>query len=273
MNKLKLLLAIVIAPMLIGCGQQNPPPVTKVHEPKKDRVQAAFAHSDFSDLRNVVYSSMLELDNMSKANRGDLFKLLASGDVDTIESRLDSNAQLFFEAVRFIEGNHDSYPTYERINELYSYWEESGGDFDIFLTMWSQPAIEGFQLSWVRDLPDITENGRTKKGWRIRNTGTVAWPNSLGLEPLMVAPQGGIVIETLPKAVKVPGNGNDVVSPGEMVDIYVDVTGVTLTEVTSANLYFISTFEDEKKHRRNVWPRPMAALGKFPNLLYLTVTT
>lgn len=265
----QLLLFIATFFLLLGCGDQQTVS-TAVQQPKLSRVEASFAHEDFSNLPNVAPSVLQALDKLSDDERGKLFRQIAKGGVDELENNLSKNGLLFFKAVRYIEGNHDNFPTYERLNEIYSYWKTSGGDFLQFHAKWSQPVIEGFQMRWVKDLPDRMVNGRLEKGWIIKNTGTTPWPKSLELEPLMTNPRGALVTKFLPDAIKVLSANGEAVRPGETVSVYVDVTDVRFATKTDIGLYFISTYEEKKGRRSNIHPRPETALGKVPNLLFVS---
>lgn len=234
-------------------------------KPNPDRVRAAFLPKDFGALPQAASDYMAKLHGLDPAKRDELFKQLAKGDTKMLEAEFGTNGILFFEATRFIEGYYEGNPTTKRLHTIYSYWITSAGSFEKFYRQWNSPVIEGFKMIYVQDL-EKTENGRHYLGHRIRNSGTVPWPETLELEPVMALPKESVDINTLPKAVKVLKSGGAAVRPGEMIDVYHDVTEIKAK--AGAKLYLMSTFKDENGNRRYVLPQPLIALGKAPNTLY-----
>lgn len=234
-------------------------------KPNPDRVRSAFATKDFRDLPLAAPDYLAKLHGLDSAKRDALFKALAKGDTTMLSAEFGRNGLLFFEATRFIEGHYDSNPGSKRLHAIYGYWVAAAGDFQKFYRQWNTTVVDGFKMGYVSDL-EKTENGRHYLGHRIRNSGTVAWPETLELEPLMAVPKDSIELDSLPKAIKVIRPDGSSVKPGEVIDVYHDVTAIKAKPGAKLNL--ISTFKDENGHRCYVLPQPFIALGRAPNTLY-----
>lgn len=256
--------ALSVVSLALACSSE----IAVAHQagkPDHDRIRSAFASKDFRDLPQAAPDYLAKLHGLDPDKRDELFKQLSKGDTTMLSAEFGRNGLLFFEATKFIEGNHDSNHSFKRLHAIYSYWVAAAGNFQKFYQQWNTSVIEGFKMSYVSDL-EKTENGRHYLGHRILNSGKVAWPETLELEPLMAVPKDTIELDSLPQAVKVVGLNGKAVKPGEMIDVYHDVTAIKAK--SGSKLYLVSTFKDENGHRRYALPQPVIALGRSPNTLF-----
>ena len=201
---------------------------------------------------------------LTPAQRLALFQGLAAGKTDGLTKLVGSRGAQFLQALYKIDGyRQNGWPSVGRLEALYQTWAQSSGEEDKRLfalyKFWRTPRIKGFSMTWVKDLPTKKQDGRTYEGWRLGNDGSVVWPETLEIEPLMAVPTSKDLV--LPKPVRISP-----ITPGTTIDVYVDVTEFA----GHGNLYFISTFMIGKT-RCYIKPRPELGLGTIPeDALYVT---